>query len=373
MTERVDVIVSGHLCLDLIPNMEHVALDALTKPGQLYEVGELSISTGGAVSNTGLALQRLGIAVRLMASVGDDLTGRLIIAALRDRDPLLAELITLQEGRSSSYSVILSPQKTDRVILHNAGANRVFGADSVDVELLSQARIFHLGYPPILPRLIVHEGKELTELYRRVKETGVVSSMDMSLPDPQGASGRVNWAQILQNALPYVDIFIPSIEEILLMLRRSDYEQWYGDVLSHLDHAYLERLAAELIDMGVVIAGFKLGEMGFYIQCADAEHFERLERLPINVANWAGRSEWSPAYKVDVVGTTGAGDSAYAGFLAALVHGVDASDAVRWACAVGACNVEAADATSGVREWEATRERMEAGWPQHGVRLPGIG
>jgi hypothetical protein len=29
---------------------------------------------------------------------------------------------------------------------------------------------------------------------------------------------------------------------------------------------------------------------------------------------------------------------------------------------VGACNVEAADALSGLRSWEATLQRIEAGW-----------
>ncbi|MFN8563131.1 MAG: hypothetical protein U0703_16320 [Anaerolineae bacterium] len=36
--------------------------------------------TGGSVSNTGLALNRFGVNVRLMASVGDDQIARLIIA-----------------------------------------------------------------------------------------------------------------------------------------------------------------------------------------------------------------------------------------------------------------------------------------------------
>jgi hypothetical protein len=34
------------------------------------------------------------------------------------------------------------------------------------------------------------------------------------------------------------------------------------------------------------------------------------------------------------------------------------------AAAVGACNVEAADAVSGVRSWEETTARVQAGWPR---------
>lgn len=62
-----DVIVSGHMCLDLLPDMRDVPLDGMASPGRLFEIGALEMSTGGAVSNTGLALHKLGIDVGLMA------------------------------------------------------------------------------------------------------------------------------------------------------------------------------------------------------------------------------------------------------------------------------------------------------------------
>ena len=101
-TPDIDIIVSGHLCLDLIPDMAHVPLQGFAQPGQLHEVGTLTISTGGVVSNTGLALHRLGANVRLMATVGDDLLGRVIIASLKTHDERLSELVTVQSGASSS-------------------------------------------------------------------------------------------------------------------------------------------------------------------------------------------------------------------------------------------------------------------------------
>jgi sugar/nucleoside kinase (ribokinase family) len=73
-----------------------------------------------------------------------------------------------------------------------------------------------------------------------------------------------------------------------------------------------------------------------------------------------------------VVGTTGAGDAAYAGLLAALYHGLDPAAVVQWAAAVGACNVETADATSGIRTWAATQARLEANWPLSPARVPGL-
>ena len=63
------------------------------------------------------------------------------------------------------------------------------------------------------------------------------------------------------------------------------------------------------------------------------------------------------------MGTTGAGDATIAGFLTALLRDVPPERALAIAAAVGACNVEAADAVSGVRSWEETLARIDAGWP----------
>ena len=165
MENLVDVIVSGHLCLDLLPQMESVPLTALSSPGKLFEVGSLRFSTGGAVSNTGLALHRLGANVRLMASVGDDLLGQVIIAFLKTRDPSLAQYISVKTGRASSYTVVLAPEKVDRIFLHCTGTNANFSANDVNYKLVAQAKMFHLGYPPIFPRLIANDGDELVMLF----------------------------------------------------------------------------------------------------------------------------------------------------------------------------------------------------------------
>jgi sugar/nucleoside kinase (ribokinase family) len=256
--------------------------------------------------------------------------------------------------------------------MHYPGPNTEFGVDTVDFSLLTGAKLFHLGYPSILLRLMANDGEELEVIYRQAKATGIATSMDTSLPDPQGPAGQVDWRTILSRSLPYVDVFVPSIEEIIFMLRRDDYEAWQGNVLTHLTADYLSALACELLDMGSVIVGFKLGELGLYLETAEAAKFDRLRCLPLDVSVWAEAKVWSPAYEVRVVGAAGAGDSAYAGLLAALLRGMNPREAVRWACAVGACNVEAADTTRGVRSWQETETRLRAGWESRAERLPGM-
>ena len=56
MKKPFDVVVAGHICLDIIPTIPHERIEF--EPGRLLQVGPAVLSTGGAVSNTGLALHR---------------------------------------------------------------------------------------------------------------------------------------------------------------------------------------------------------------------------------------------------------------------------------------------------------------------------
>ena len=91
----------------------------------------------------------------------------------------------------------------------------------------------------------------------------------------------------------------------------------------------------------------------------------------------------SPAavFKVpEVGGTTGSGDATIAGFLASVSKGLGPEEALTMAVAVGACCVEAPDATSGIRPWSETQKRVRgagsAGKPgsaEPGWKCPGRG
>ena len=63
MSARTKVIVAGCVCIDISPEFRcgRVAeIGDLLKPGKLIEAGKATVSPGGAVSNTGLALKALG-------------------------------------------------------------------------------------------------------------------------------------------------------------------------------------------------------------------------------------------------------------------------------------------------------------------------
>lgn len=369
------VVVAGHICLDIIPGMGSQMAGSFWKnfqPGHLLEVGAATMSAGGPVSNTGLALHRLGIPTRLICKTGVDAYGTVIRHLVEAEGPDLSKYILADPDVSTSYSLIISPLDVDRIILHNPGANHSFNADDIDYELVSQSALIHFGYPPVMRKMYENKGQGLVDLYRRAKRTGITTSLDMSYPDPATEGGQADWVGILKAALPYVDIFLPSVEELLFMLRRSDYEAMAlnGSLLDQVTPAMLGNLSDELLALGVRLAVIKLGKRGLYLRSAGKDSLEEMGRAcPSNLEAWSDKEIWTPGFRVQVAGTTGAGDTTIAGFLSALLRGMGPEESVVAAVAVGACNVEAPDALSGLRTWEETIQRIEDGWEHLPLQL----
>mgnify|MGYP001820894979 FL=1 len=274
---------------------------------------------------------------------------------------------------------MLSPPGVDRFFLHFPGANDTFSADDVRYDLVSNARLFHFGYPPIMQLMYESDGIQLAEIFRSAKETGVTTSLDMALPDPTSAAGRAEWVTILRSTLPHVDVFLPSIEEILYMLRRAVYDELYRaadgpNFLPWITPELLSDMGRQLLGMGPKVVCLKLGDRGLYLRTADWPAIASLGRArPSDPAAWANKELWTACFKVDEVGTAGSGDSTIAGFLSALLRDMSAEEAVTGAVAVGACNVEAADTLSGVRPWNETLQRVASGWARHELDLDAPG
>ena len=381
MTDKFRAVVAGHICLDMIPNLEHLKpgqFSELFKPGRLIVAGAVTFAPGGPVPNTGIAMHRLGVPVDLIARVGNDPFGQIVRDIITAQGARLAQGITADEHSATSYTVIICPPGMDRFFLHCPGTNDVFCAEDIDWRLVAQAGIFHFGYPPIMRRMYIEDGAGLVEVYRRAKATGATTSLDMTLPDPSSPGGQADWAAILARVLPYVDIFAPSIEELLFMLRRKTYDglaQAGGaEFLEQVTPDLLSGVSSELLRLGVKMAVIKLGERGLYLRTAGVERLGQMGRgAPADLAAWADQELWAPCFQVEVVGTTGAGDATIAGFLSGLLRDLPPLQVMAAAVGVGACDVEAADATSGIRSWEETLGRSAAGWPQHSLYLSAPG
>jgi sugar/nucleoside kinase (ribokinase family) len=331
------VVVAGHICLDIIPRFRG---GPEFTPGRLIEVGPAELSTGGCVANVGRALHRLGVPVRLIGKIGQDPFGEVLRGVLDAESPSLSESLVASPGGTTSYSVVLSPLGADRTFLHMPGENDTFRTEDVLTEHLDGTKIFHFGYPPLMAAMYENRGEELVRLFQRVHEVGIITSLDLSLPDPNSPSGQAPWREILARVLPFVDLFVPSEEELSFMLGSHD----------------IDWLSNECLKMGAGTVVIKRGELGLVARTADSKRLTRIS------PTWSNQSAYHPCFPVNVKGTTGAGDASIAGFLRGLLGGQTLSDSLQTACAVGASCVEASDAVSGIRSWQDTQRRLETEW-----------
>jgi sugar/nucleoside kinase (ribokinase family) len=303
----------------------------------------------------------------MMGKVGDDFFGRAILDRLKSYG--VETGMSVVPGEATSYTLVIAPPGIDRVFLHNPGTNDTFGPEDVNLNIVKQTRLFHFGYPPLMKRMYRNDGRELIEIFRRVKETGVTTSLDMSLPDPLSPSGQVNWDTILKEVLPYVDIFLPSAEETLFMLNKDKFfakkrRAGWRDVLEFLDFSDFSELARQLLSYGAKIIVLKSGWLGLYVRTAGEEILQSIGRAkPSDFDNWANRELFEPSFQVDhVASATGSGDSAIAGFLTAYLHGETIDSCAKYACAVGAQNVQVLDAVSGILSWDETKLQLQSQW-----------
>ena len=372
---RIKVIVAGHICIDIIPEFKDFKgkLESLLAPGKLIEVGPVTTSTGGAVSNTGIALHKLGIKTKLIGKIGDDLFGRAILDKLEKYDVKLTDGMMVKSGEQSSYSVVVSPPGVDRIFFHCPGANNTFTSNDLDLKKLSKGDIFHFGYPPVMRAMFVNKGLELKKLMKGVKETGLTTSLDMSYPDPDSEAGKVDWEIILKRVLPYVDLFLPSLEETLCMLKHPIYEtiSTSEDISSIVNGDLLNKISKRLLNFGALVVLFKMGKQGLYVRTTSNE--KKLYSTIIGSFDkrdsWVNRELLCPCFLVDLVGATGAGDSTIAGFLTGLVRGLSLEKAIKVATASGAFSVESSDATSGIPDWNSLQKRINSGWEFRKVDL----
>lgn len=366
-------VVAGHICLDITPVFPKQSAGTAGKvlvPGSLIHMDGVDVHTGGAVANTGLAMKKMGGDVRLMGKVGGDAFGGIVKNILGEYAAEDA-LIETKEA-ATSYTVALAIPGIDRIFLHDTGANDTFCREDLDMELIRSADLFHFGYPTLMKKMYENDGAEFLSLLRAVKETGVAMSLDLAAVDPNSAAAGQDWKSILAQALPLVDFFVPSVEELCYMLDEERYRSWKEradgrDVTEILTMEDISPLGKQALEMGAKVVLIKCGAPGIYYKTGKGPDMEKLcEKLEIPLEQWADQEGFEVSYKPDAVRSgTGAGDTSIAAFLMSTLRGKGLKAAVEMAAGAGACCVSTYDALSGIPSYEALEDKIRQGWEKN--------
>jgi sugar/nucleoside kinase (ribokinase family) len=319
------IAVTGHICVDFAPALPMITS---TDPGALVQVGPMRLTLGGCVGNTATRLGELGTQVTVTATVGADELGDVVRAAVRERGLDDSGIHSSAEG-ATSYSLILEPQGKDRVIWHHPGANEYFDDAAVELDGVT---LLHVGYPSLLPGLLVDDAYRLRRLLLRAHERDITTSADLAVIDRESAVARLDWPTLLARVLPLVDVLSPSIDDIASALPGVD----------PTSRQSVEDAAACLLEWGAAVVMISAGAQGMYVRSANEIRLRKAgTAIHSMAAEWSDLEYWQDPVPVErVTSTNGAGDAATAGLLAGIDAGMPPRSATWLAAASASASIE---------------------------------
>lgn len=292
INQDFDVIVVGELNADLI--LRGDVTPAFGQVEKLIDEATLTLGSSSGIFACGAA--RLGLRVAFVGKVGDDEFGHFVVHELNKRSVETSGIV-IDPALPTGLSVILS-RPSDRAILTHLGSIAALRYDEIDRSLLSRARHLHLGSFYLLDAL----RPDVPRLFDEAKASGLTISIDTNY-DP-----TEQWAGGLHDTLQRVDVFLPNETELLAITHEDSIE------------AGLDRLAH------IPTIAVKLGARGA-------------------VAQRGSEIVHADPPRVNVVDTTGAGDSFDAGFVYGYLAGQPLQQVLRFACACGSLSTRAAGGT----------------------------
>ncbi len=302
------VFVAGDANLDLV--LRGDVVPRFGQAEQLLTSADLVLGSSAGICASGLA--RLGLDVALVARVGGDVFGDQTLRLLTDNG--VDTRSVLRTAAPTGVSVILSAA-ADRAILTLTGAMTMLSVDDIRSALAGAGGgHLHVASLFLLPQLAAG----LPGLLAEARAAGFTTSLDTNW-DPAELWSRV------EACLPHLDVFLPNASEAVAIARSIGGQP-----------ADAQTAARMLAARGPVVA-VKDGAAGGFAVAG-----EELIRA-------AGLA-------VDVVDTTGAGDSFDAGFLRAWLDGGDVATCLRWGTAAGSLSTRGAGGTGG----QATLEELTA-------------
>lgn len=260
------IVILGDLIADLVLHIDRFPVNA----EDLKQVEHIDLGPGGA-TNVAIAAARFGLQVGCLGEVGDDRYGEIVLAGLA-REGIDTTGVLKTPGATTPVAGVIVGESGEPAYLGYRGTLAVSSLeDSWRSHIQEAEALFVDGWAD-------HEGVQqiILDGLRAAEGEGIPSFFD---PGPGNPEFDMTW-----------HLEAASLSTVLL-LNEGEARRLSGKTGS-------SRMAKELLDLGSEFVIIKLGAEGCYVQAAD----------------FAAKVN---GYSVEVVDTTGAGDS----FDAAILYG----------------------------------------------------
>jgi sulfofructose kinase len=262
------------------------------------------LSPGGQVASAMVACARLGLRTKYIGAVGDDERGRIQMESLRE-SALDLEHVQLRPNCANQSAYIIVDQSTgERTVFWRHDECLRLDPAQIAPEQIANARLLHIDG---------HDTAAVAHAARIARGRGIPVTVDV---DTIYAG--------FDKVLPNVDYLIASSEFPARWTGESD------------PFRALETLQNEY---GMRVAAMTVGAHGA-------------------LARAAGKFIYSPAFVVNCVDTTGAGDVFHGAFCYAVLQEMPLREALEFSNAMAALNCTALGARGGIRGMEEVRALM---------------
>jgi sugar/nucleoside kinase (ribokinase family) len=307
---RYDVSVIGLYILDVLGR----PVTKIPDRGNVDFIEEIRLTVAGTAGGTVVDTAKLGLKSLSVGAVGDDEKADWVLLTL-NKHGIDTSAMQRLKGVPTSATILNIRPNGERPALHVRGASDHFDVPSSMYDQVFDAPIVHLGGTGLLKKL---DGPASVVLLKEAKKRGCIVTFDL-------IAANAETARIVKPLLPYIDYFMPSIEEARDMS----------------DQSTSEDCAKYYLDSGAKCCVFTLGSDGAYYAHSDGTRLQ------------------SPAYDIKIVDTTGCGDAFDAGFIAALHHKMDTEAALRFAQASAGLVATGLGSDAGIVSFEHTLKTMK--------------
>lgn len=276
---------------------ETMALVRTTEIGSLRHAHGMALGIGGAETNVAIGLARLGIAVSWLGRVGDDSLGERVAREIRAEGVDVRAVV--DSDAPTGLMVKERPSAASTAVhYYRAGSagSRVADSDLPDC-WIEDASLLHVT--GITPLLSTSARDTVLAAVARARAAGVTVSFDINYRSALATPAVAG--PVLCEIAEHADIVFGGEDEFAIL---------YPD-------ASAVESAALLRDAGCATTVLKQGPAGATVFVGDA-------------------TVESSGFVIDAVDTVGAGDAFVAGYLSALLEGLDVDATLRRANACGA-------------------------------------